>query len=315
MSVIKVVIHSVDNQLNTVVLSEKQVNLNQNVELDTYILKLFNAFKKSNTVSKGLLHEESMLYSSIGSRDFEFMDLSKSIAQAWFDDYVGSTTYTSLNLIFAMIDTEDSVEFVMFEVMGRAGYLKVSDDIEQSMGILSDSFASIKTAFAFDLESGEFFVKLSMATQEQLESVLKFETIPNAKRTLEIVDVMVDYLATQRDSNILEDKIRSKQVILEHAELFDEVETKRIITTVFEDLSDEEKNFVDDTIMETHLPAWVESTAVNRLSSRRKHRIVTEKGLEIVLPLDELDVDAVLAVEEKDNGEIDIRLKNVGKLL
>ena len=59
MSVLKVVVHSVDNELETVILSDRQINLSQNVELDDYILKFFVAFKKSSAKSFGLVNEDS----------------------------------------------------------------------------------------------------------------------------------------------------------------------------------------------------------------------------------------------------------------
>lgn len=315
MSVLKVVIHSVDNQLDTVILSEKMINLSQNVALDDYILKMFVAFKKSSATSKGKLLEGSFLKDNIGSSEFDFMALSKEIAQDWFDHYQGSNTYTSLNLIFTMVETEESVEYAMFEVMGRAGYLKVDDDIEQNMGILSDSFASCKAAFSFDLESGNLWVKVTQNTQDYLEDILGFETIPNAKKTLEIVDAMIDYVSTSRNENVLDNKIKSKQFVLDAAELFDEVEPKRIINHVFESLDSEELGFIEDTVNETHLPSLIDSTHVNRLSSRKKHRILTDFGIEVILPIASMKVDEVLEVIEQENGQVDIILKNVGKVL
>ncbi|HLV50284.1 MAG TPA: nucleoid-associated protein [Erysipelothrix sp.] len=315
MSILKVVIHAVDNHLDTMVLSEKQINLSQNVELDEYILKLFMALKKSSALSKTILSEDSFLTPSIGVRDFEFMGLSQKIAKQWFDDYQGNNRFTSCNLVFAMVETEESVEFAMFEVMGRSGYLKVDDDIEYSMGILSDSFAGVKAAFSFDLESGDLVVKVNQQTQEKLEDILNFETIPNARKSLEIMDAMIDYVSTLRDEDVLDQKIKGKQFILNSAELFEEVETGRVIEHVFEDLNDEEKTFLNTTIEETHLPKLLESASVNRLSAPKKHRLKTEHGLEVILPIAQMDVDAVLEVVEQDNGQIDIVLKNVGKII
>lgn len=315
MSILKVVIHSVDNHLDTMVLSEKQINLSQNVELDEYILKLFMALKKSSALSNTILSDDSVLVPYVGQRDFEFMVLSQQIAQRWFDDYEGNTRFTSCNLIFAMVETDDSVEFSMFEVMGRSGYLKVDDDIEFSMGILSDSFASVKAAFSFDLESGDLVVRVNQQTQDKLEEILDFETIPNARKSLEIMDAMIDYVSELREVDVLDQKIKGKQFVLNSAELFEEVETDRVIEHVFEDLNDEEREFLNTTTEETHLPKLLESASVNRLSAPKKHRLKTEHGIEVILPIAQIDVEAVLEVVERDNGQIDVVLKNVGKII
>src|SRR5690606_39655460 len=69
------------------------------------------------------------------------------------------------------------------------------------------------------LESGNLWVKVTQNTQDYLEDILGFETIPNAKKTLEIVDAMIDYVSTSRNENVLDNKIKSKQFVLDVAEL------------------------------------------------------------------------------------------------
>lgn len=319
MSVLKVVVHSVDNELETVILSDRQINLSQNVELDDYILKFFVAFKKSSAKSFGLVNEDSFLNGLVGTRDFEFMNVSKDIARAWFDTYETSHTYTSCNLIFALVETEESLEYAMFEVMGKSGYLKVVDDdstneIKHSMGILSDRFSSVKTAFSFDLGSGDLVVKTHKDSEEKLESILDFKTIPNARKSLEIVDAVVDELSSRRDDDILENRLKSNQILLADAELFEEIEPKRIVEQVFDSLEEEEIDYLNETIESTLLPNIIDSSAVNRLTSRKKHRIKTEFGIEVVLPLDSVDIDSVLEVETGADGRVNIVLKNVGSI-
>ena len=168
------------------------------------------------------------------TRDFEFMNVSKEIARAWFDTYETSHTYTSCNLIFALVETEESLEYTMFEVMGKSGYLKVVDDdstneIKHSMGILSDRFSNVKTAFSFDLGSGDLVVKTHKDSEEKLESILDFKTIPNARKSLEIVDAVVDEFSSRRDDDILENRLKSNQILLADAELLKKLNRSELL--------------------------------------------------------------------------------------
>ncbi|NLW15751.1 MAG: nucleoid-associated protein [Erysipelothrix sp.] len=318
MQVTKVVVHSVDNSLATVVLSKRQINLNQNAELDGFILKLYKGLMKSSGTSSGVLEEESLLNEYIGE-EFNFMAVSTTLAQAWFDHYEATTKHTALNLVFAMVHEEETVSFVMFEVASRSGFVRILDeddnDIEHSLGIMSDSLASVKTAFAFDLNTGDLKVKHNNNTQLYLEELLGFKTIPNAKKSLEILDAMVDYVSEKRQENVLDNTIKSKQMIIETAELFEEVEPKRILDNVFPDLDEDEQTFVNETFEETFLPPLIVSADVSRLSARKKHKINTELGIEVTIPLDSLIIEDILEVKENLDGSVDIILKNIGGIV
>lgn len=318
MQVVKVIVHSVDNNLDTVVLSKRQINLNQNVELDGLILKFTKGILKSSASSIGVLSEDSIFKQEV-SEEFSFMEHSTKIAQEWFDHYEGNTKHTALNLIFALVMDTDTTHFAMFEVNSKPGFLRTSDTeenvIEYNSGIMSDSLAGVKTAFVLDIITHEMKVRHTLDTQEYLEEMLSFETIPNTKKNLEILDAMVDYVSEKREEDVTKNAIRSKQLILDNSELFEEVEPKRILETVFNDLDSEELDFINETMEEAKMSPLIPSSEVAKLSARKKHRIRTETGIDVVLPLDSLKLEDMLEIKENDDGSIDLLLKNVGAIV
>lgn len=318
MQVTKLVVHSVDNNLSTVVLSNRQINLNQNAELDALILKFYKGILNSTSSSDALILEESRL---LQEEDIalNFMQISKDIAQSWFDYYQGSTVYTALNLIFALLMDEEKTSFVMFEVNTRSGFVRTSEEqevgIEYNPGILSDSIQGVKTAFIYELNEKTLKVKHNIDSQELLEDILKFETIPNTRKSLEIIDAMVDYVSTKREEDVLKNTIATKQMILDTSELFEEVEPKRILENVFEDLNDEEEIFINETMAQTHMSPLLLSKEVARLSARKKHRLETENGIVINLPIDSLKIESVMEIIENPDGSKDLVLKNIGDVI
>lgn len=318
MQVTKLVVHSVDNNLDTVVLSKRQVNLNQTVELDDFIIKFYKGILNSSASYEGMLHETSLLKTE-DDIAFDFMNLSKVLAQKWFDNYQGSTRHTALNLIFALIVDEEKTSFAMFEVTSRSGFLRKAgeedNDIEHSMGIMSDSLASVKTAFVYELNEQTLKVRQSAESQIYLEEMLDFETIPNTKKNLEILDAMVDYVSEKREEDITHNIIKSKQLVLDNSELFEEIEPKRILESVFNDFDEEETAFIDETIEESKMSVLIPSEEVTRLAARKKHRLKTDSGIDITLPLDSLRIEDVFEIIENPDGSIDILLKNVGGIV
>lgn len=318
MDIMNAVIHSVDHEQKTVVLSKQQINLSENKEFDTFVIKLLRSLKNSVSSSKARLNDASILKSYIGV-PFDFMSVATHIATQWFDTYTSNALYTSCNLIFAFVDNGDYAEFCMFEVMSRYGFLKVVDDetntIKQNSGVLIPSYASIKTAFTLNLENGDMLVKHQGETQEILERILDFETLANAKKSIEVLNSVVDYLSTKRDDEGVFNAIKSKQRISEDAELFEEVEPTKIIESVFESLNEEERTFIKESFEANNMLPLIESDQITRLSGTKKHRIKTENGIEIIIPIDSLDIDQVLEIETDAFHRIHIHLKNVGKLV
>ncbi|HZJ86856.1 MAG TPA: nucleoid-associated protein [Erysipelothrix sp.] len=317
MQVTKVVVHSVDNSLETVILSKQQINLNQNAELDQLIIKFYKGINNSTNSHDALIKEDSLLKNKEDIA-MHFMKTSTDIAAKWFDLYETNTRHTALNLIFALIQDEEKISFVMFEVVSRGGFVRVLEDdaneIEYSLGVMSDSLASVKNAFVYELNEESLKVRHTIDSQEYLEEILGFETIPNTKRSLEILDAMVDYVSEKREADVYKNAILSKQMILENSELFETVEPETILENVFDDLDDEETEFIKTTIEETKMKEEIPSDQVGRLKARKKHRLETDSGIVITLPLDSLEINQVLEVIDNPDGTKDIILKNVGML-
>ena len=305
-----------DNNLDTVVLSNRQINLSQNTELDALILKFYKGLKRSANSSKAILNDNSILNVE---PDFNFLDLSKEIANQWFDNYEPSTKHSSLNLIFALISEEESYSFAMFETYSKPGFLRVSDESENDLtyanGIMMDTLASVKSAFIYNLMSQETFIKNTVDSKEDLETILGLEIIPNTKKSLEIVNAIVDYVSETREEDATSNLIKSKTLMFTNAELFEEVEPKRIIDTIFSDLDEEETEFIETSFEEAKISSLLPSEDVKKLHSLKKHKIQTEKSIEVTLPIDSLELDEILEIKHNQDGSVDIILKNVGGII
>ena len=318
MDVIKVVVHALDHQMKTIVLSAKQINLNQGDAVDSLVLRLTKSLQNSTATSNAHLKETSFLSSYVG-QPFDFMAVSQQIAKSWFDLREASTLYTSCNLVFAMVDCEDTIVFTMFEVMSRPGYISVVEDDETAIEfqgrVLSESFTGIKHAFLMDLNTGDVSVKTTLKEQPLLEEVFECDIYLNAKNSVTLLTTVVDAVSVQKKQAPLMNTIKAKQLIEENAALFDEIAPKELIEQVFESLDESDVTLINDAFEANHVEPFLQSKQVQRLRSTKTHTIVTDSGVEIKIPLDSVDVNAVLDIEEDERGFVTIHLKNIGKIV
>lgn len=322
MNINKGVIHSLDRDLQSMILSEKQLNFNTSKDVEPYIAKLAKAFQSSPTASKGKLHSDSKFLSLIGT-PINFIEETQAIAKRWFDHHIAAMTIESSNLLFAMIDMGDYLSLAMFEVLSKNGYIKITQNeqglenaLVHNQAILPETFASVKNAFMVNLTTGETLVKYQdLNYRELLEELLECEIIANSKTSFQVVDTLVNTLSEVRDEPRFDNIIKAKQVITDNVDFFDEIEPKQILKEVFDTFSDDEERLIDTTFEQEHVQDMINLKTVNRTQAAKKHRIVTESGIEIILPLDILDVSDIVNITTDINGQVSIELKDIGKIL
>ena len=46
-----------------------------------------------------------------------------------------------------------------------------------------------------------------------------------------------------------------------------------------------------------------------------KHKIVTESGIEIIIPVGDVNIDSILDIVYNEQGQVSIHLNNIGKII
>lgn len=322
MNIDKGVIHSLDRDLQSMILSEKPLNFNTSKDVEPFIAKLAKAFQSSPTASKAKLNSRSPFLSLIGT-PINFIEETQKLAKQWFDHHIATMTVESSNLLFAMVDMGDFVSLAMFEVLSKNGYIKITQNehglenaLVHNQAILPETFASVKNAFMVNLTTGETLVKFQdIRYRELLETILDCEIIANSKTSFQVVDTLVGTISEVREDSHFENIVKAKQVITDNVDFFDEIEPKQILKEVFDTFSEEEERLIDATFEQEHVQDMINLKMVNRTQAAKKHRIVTELGIEIILPLDILDISDVVNISTDINGQVSIELKDIGKIL
>lgn len=321
MNITKAVVHTLDNDCNTIILSEQALNLNNNTSVEIYLEKLVKGILNSVSVSSTHLGINTYFQDYVG-QTFPFLESSKRIAQDWFANVKARGDAKPSNLVIVQADKDDVSFLCVFEVHNKDGYIKFTQNqantentILYNQGILPSTFASVKGAFLLNLNDGSLKVRYRSNNREFLETLLDCKMIANAKESFQVVDSLVHHFSDKRNEDRLTNAIKARSVITDNLELFDAIEPAQILKEVFPVMDDNEVSIMDQSFTANHVGDYINLKEVNRSSMIRKHRIITESGIEIILPLDIVDVTHIVDIQENENGNATITLRGVGKIL
>lgn len=321
MNITKAVVHTLDNDCSTIIMSEQPLSLNNNTSVEIYLEKLVKGILNSVSVSDTNLGLNTYFQDFVG-QTFPFLDATQRIAKDWFNNIKAQGDAKPCNLVFVQADKEDVTYLCVFEIRNKDGYIKFTQNqtatentILYNQGILPSTFASVKGALLLNLNDGTLRVRHRPNNREFLELLLDCKMIANAKESFKVVDSLVHYISDLREDDRLTNAIKARSIITENVEIYDEIEPAQIVKEVFNQLSDDETKVMESSFEANNLGKFMNLKAVNRSSMIRKHRIITESGIEVLLPLDTLDITHMVDIQENENGKTTITLKNVGKIL
>lgn len=314
MEVNKVVVHVLDAHERRMVLSPVQVNLNSSRDIEDLILKLVKSFQSSSSISHALLNEDSKLQSLIGVQ-FDFMNYASSFAKTWFQSAMLSEDYVSSNLIFAQVEQGDTVLLVCLEMRNRSAYIKIEDNFVHNEEVLNATFSNVKSGFILDLNDGVLLVKTLLDTKDLMEDTLGCVIRANSRETFQVVDTLVDTISESRKELPLLNTLKVKQVITDNQNFIDTVRPDDLVRAVFEDLSETELSVVHASLEEHHATEDIVLKDLRKTSIASKHKIITESGIEIIVPIDAVDINQILKIEVDEKGQTNLVLNNVGKII
>lgn len=314
MDVNKVVVHALDAHERRMVIAQNQVNLNTSRDIEDLILKLTRAFQSSSRISHAIVLETSPLQSLIGVQ-IDFMAYASGFAKTWFQASMLHDEYVSSNLIFAMVDQGDTTLLVCLEMRNKSAYIKIADDFVHNDSVLNATFSNVKSGFVLDLNEGILLVKIVQETKDLMEETLGCSIKANSRETFQVVDTLVDAISESRNERPLLNTLRVKQVITDNQNFIDTVRPDDLVRAVFDDLSETELTLVHSSLEENMAEDDIVLKDIKKTSLASKHKIITESGIEIIVPIDSVDIGRILSIEEDESGQTNIILNNVGKII
>lgn len=321
MDVTKAVIHSLDLENRRVAFSEKQLNLNTYSDTIALIEKITKSFQRSATVSQGYLQETSQFKEIINS-SFDFMATARNYAKVWYDRVLLGEDIKASSMIFAQIDHGETVLLVAYEMKSRPAYvgslhqgLSVDNTLVHESNVMNATLGSVNSGFVIDLQTGETLIKVKLEQEEDLMELMDVEIQANTKKTFNIIDGLVRSIALKRSEDPNMNVMKAKQVISDNMVVLEEIRPLDLMSAVYADLDQQETSQIEKSLEEGNAIDQLQLKDLKRGQTLLKHKVSTESGIEISIPVSDVNLANLYEIVTEENGQVNIIIKNVGKVI
>ena len=325
-SINRAVLHSMDAATELYFCSDEELLLDLNV--CAYLIRHLEKITKSTTSQKGQFKLTSKLYAQIKQYNSdEFMKLSRTIANMWFGAYCEAMRFVDMNLLCIEYVEDDVLYFAVLQFKNKQGYIR---QISSEDGIVKNeilTYASLIPGMSQSIE--EYFIinmhdysirlkenKYFLNSEDELlisDQILYCHIETSTKDALKTLDNIVTKVSHELDEDVLENTLKYKQYVNLCTQTDQKLNVEEICEQVFEENEEFVKRF-EVLTQENHVPSTIELTKKAPASVRR-HKIKTDAGIEIIIPVDFAEVSENVKITNNEDGTISIALHHIGKIV
>ena len=326
----RAILHILDFNSNLTVFSEQELALGDG-SVAPYLMKHLERSFSDAALKPGTFNQTSALKADLAAyatAEIDFVQLSTQIASALYQAIAQSDKLVSADVlvcdisvngeqVIAILKCNNRVGFTHQVVQGEAG---ICNSIIHHYAILP-SLAHKLDEYAFVwVESGEIrFVdkKCSIGGNEVYilpEIVLDCSSRVSQKDTIAMVTSITRKVAESHGENPAIAVSRAKTLIIENAEVSDYLDPQELGSAVFA-ASPLMRQQYRQEIEQAGLEEAVKIDRNLAVRTGRTHKLKTDTGIEITIPVDYFQNQDYVEFINNPNGTLSISLKNIGKLV
>lgn len=325
-SITRAILHSMDSTSQMYFCSKEELLLD--VALREYLMKHLEKAKSLNSSQRGKFKLTSKLYATLKDYDSDhFMDISISIANTWLGAYVEAQRFLDMNLLFFEFIDEDIKYFAAMQFRNKNGFMRsitkeagiVRNEIITNTAIMPSTSQSMEEFFIINLN--DFSIQLKenkryLNTSEELlisDLILYCDIEPSMKDSLDTIHQIVERVSEELDEDVLDNSLKVKRFVKSCVETDKKLDIDEIAPVVFPENEKFAHKFEDMTF-EAKLPRTIPLTQKTPPTLRR-HKIKTDMGIEISIPVDYVDSEDTLVVHTNEDGTVSVSLNHIGKII
>lgn len=323
----KAILHILDFSSGTTVFSETELEASDSVE--TFLLKHIEKAFFDEGVKNGVFRDGSLAGAQILSYNdgaVDFITFSRQLAERFYDAIVQSEQLDSCDLLICDIVIDDEPFLVLFKCNNRMGFIHqviqtedgVKNDIINHCAIMPNLSQRIDQYAFISRTSGvvKFVDKKATVNGDTVyllpELILECDYTASAKDTMKAVTETTRRIAEEHGQDSVQAVAKLKTLITENENPY--LEPESLGRQVFDTqpaLQEEYIEAIEDYSLAKTVPLDREST-VKRL---RRHKIKTDTGIEISIPLEYFQDSEYVEFINEPNGTISINIKNIGNII
>ena len=251
----------------------------------------------------------------------DFHELSTKIAQHLYDLRLERNQYEKVILCCALILKEERrYLFVLENYCQSALSYVMQDDLSLELvsydDILSPSMHKNDHAFLLELSNHQLHVleKKLEGDHQKIgwfsDIVLKCEHMISYEACVDTMKEISTQLSEKYELPILEVMPTLKSTIVEKTKMCQPLEIDEIADTVFGDAPQAKVEFTQ-ALQQARVPKQVDVEFAKASRKNQVQRIKTDNGIEIVIPIDYMNMQEYFEIVPQEDGSISLILKNI----
>lgn len=322
----KVIVHILDCEHNTCITSNACL-MDIQPEIDKMLQTKANKVFASSAKKIGEFKEGSHLEHWInqykeGELDFEQM--SNEIANYIFNAKMKYALYQSSDLIVSEVVQEGRRYLLVLDNSYNEG---ITHNLLQNEQEVVNDIIPYKTLLSVNLVKNDraFLVELSDYSIHCVESkveiegekvnffadiVLESTTTPSYKEAVKSISKITEDLADKYDLDEMEIMPRMKSIIKDNVESQIPIHIEDVASALFADKPIAKEDFKEE-LRKQGVQKDIEVEYVKPTKSEKVQKIKTDKGIEIIIPVDYMNSKEFVEFKNLPDGTISIQLKNI----
>ena len=321
----RAILHILDFNSGLTVFSDQELLVENSVE--TFLLKHIEKSYADQNAKKGTFYEDSTFKEQLHlylKEESTFIDFSKYIVKTVYTAISHSEQLDSADIVVCDITIDDERKIVVFKCNNHMGFIHqviqtdegVKNDIINHYAIMPnlaqkiDEFSFINTADEAIIFIDKKYVMDGNKVSILPEVLLECSQSVSPKETISLVSKIAKKVADEYGQDDIVAATAVKSFITETIQDSPNVEPKEIGREIFKSNPSMQASYMEQ-IQEAGLPERVEVEQESTLKRLRNHKLKTDTGIELTIPLDYFNNTDFVEFNNNPDGTLSITLKRI----
>ena len=321
----KAILHILDFNSGMTVFSDEELTVENSIE--TFLLKHIEKSMSSQDAKEGKFYEDSeckKLLQAYLSGEMDFVPFSREIAHTLEKALLQSEEMTSADFLVCDVRIEDQRKIIFFKCNSHMGFVHqvnqtehgVKNEIINHYSIMPNLTQKMDEFAFIDTETLSISVLAKKYTIDGNSSfvfpeiLLECGQAPSPKETIKKVSQAVKKVAEAYGQDEVETAAAVKSFISEKMQETDELDPLEAGKEVFRDNPSMQADY-DAQIKEAGFTEPVKMDQEATLKKMRNHKLKTDTGIELTIPIDYFDNTEFVEFNNNTDGTLSITLKHI----
>ncbi|NBK97122.1 MAG: hypothetical protein EOM50_03735 [Erysipelotrichia bacterium] len=325
-SITKAILHTMDEATQMYFNAEEEMVLD--VSVCEYLVKHVEKIMAQNNAQKGKFKLTSKMFAQFKQyHSSNFVNITKMIADLWFSAYVEAMRFCNMNLLFVEFREEDSNYFAVMQFKNKSGYIRnivkeegvIKNEILTYSALLPSLSQSVEEFFIVNLTDYSLRLKEDkryLNSDEELlisDQILYCDIEMSMKDSIKVINEIVTKVSNELEENELDNTLKVKRFVKSCIDTDSQLSVEDLCPVVFP--NDERfKQKFEALALESKLPKNIMLDAKTP-TGVRKHKIKTDAGVEIIIPVDYAESKDTFNIVNNSDGSVSIALNHIGKIV